>query len=263
MQHSTLDLKKALEKAYIALAPFSDSARWEFESHLTHLTYAVSLLQKFPDGASVIDVGCYIGVLPLALRILGYNASGNDKYIFYSRESGNAYGFTNSELATLKNIWSKHGLVIESVDVTKEKSGKTYDVVLSIATLEHQAYPKLFLENIASFARPGVYIYIATPSAVKLANRFPIFLGRPHMSNIEEFYTNADHFNGHWREYTPQEVATMGRLSGLGVITAIAKQTEPVGFKFNRPKKWARSIARLLAKFIPGTGDSVLVIFKK
>lgn len=263
MQHSTRDLKKALEAAYSTLSPFSDSAQWEFNSHLTHLGYAVSLLDNFPQGASVMDVGCYIGVLPLALRNLGYDASGNDKYIFYSRESGNAYGFTDSELATLKTIWSKHGLVIESVDVAKERSSKTYDVVLSIATLEHQPYPKLFLENIASFAHPGSYIYIATPNAVKLANRFRIFLGRPPMSNVDEFYTNAEHFNGHWREYTPHEVAAMGRLSGLEVVEATAKQTEPVGFRFDRPKKWARSIARLLAHYIPGTGDSVLVIFKK
>lgn len=263
MQHSIHDLREALSGAYAALAPFSDSAQWEFESHLTHLKYAVSLLETFPQAATVIDIGCYIGILPLALRNLGYNASGNDKYIFYSRESGNSYGFTDSELNTLKKIWSKYDLVIDSVDIAKEKSTRTYDIVLSIATLEHQPYPKLFLENIASFAGPGGYIYIATPNAVKLANRLRILLGRPPMSNIEEFYINAKHFNGHWREYTPKEVAMMGRLSGLEVIKAVAQQTEPVGFQINRPKKWGRSIARLLAKYISGTGDSAIVLFKK
>lgn len=262
MKHSTQELRAALEKSFDEFKPFSDSARWEFENHLAHIKNVENILEKLPEQASIIDVGCYIGVLPLALRFLGYNACGNDKYVFYSHESGNAYGFSSDELQTLKNIWKRHNLIIESVDVEKEKSTKKYDVVLSIATLEHQPYPRLFLENVASFAKRGGYLYIATPCAVKLANRFRVLLGRPPLSNIDEFYKNARNFNGHWREYTALEVARMGELSAFKVISARTEAIEPVRFRIQRPKKWLQSIARFFAKYIPGTGDSVIVIFQ-
>jgi 2-polyprenyl-3-methyl-5-hydroxy-6-metoxy-1,4-benzoquinol methylase len=262
-QARALSPRQALAQSYRLLSPFSDSDAWEFESHLRHLNFCLRVLEKLPPGATVVDVGCYIGILPLALRLLGVDASGNDKYIFQSREKGKAYGFSPQELEALKKIWDAHGLRVDALDVTQSKSAKQYDVVLSIATIEHQPYPKQFLENVASFAKKGGTIYIATPNVAKLANRFRFLLGRPPMSNLQEFYMNAHEFNGHWREYTRAELRDMAVLSGLHVEEYASVQMEPVNFQFNRPGKWARSIARLFAYVIPGTGDMNILILKK
>lgn len=262
-QARALSPRMALEEAYAALRPFSDSDAWEFESHLKHLTFVLQTLEKLPPGATVIDVGCYIGILPLALRMLGVDASGNDKYVFHSKQEGKAYGFSAQELDTLKQVWSAHGLRIDALDVTEQKSANHYDVVLSIATIEHQPYPKQFLENVVSFAKSGGTIYIATPNVAKLANRIRFLLGRPPMSNVGEFYMNAHGFNGHWREYTRGELKDMAVLSNVHVESYTSIQMEPVNFQLSRPRKWARSIARLLAHVIPGTGDMNVLILKK
>lgn len=255
--------RNALAQAFAALSPFSDSDRWEFESHLIHLNFVLEAVGKLPPGATVIDVGCYIGILPLALRILGVNASGNDKYIFQSKEKGKAYGFSPEELGALKKVWDECGLRIDSFDVAQSESSQTYDVVLSIATIEHQPLPKQFLENVASFAKKGGTIYIATPNVAKLANRIRFLLGRPPMSNLREFYMNARDFNGHWREYTRGELRDMALLSNIHVEAYKSIQMEPVNFDLTRPDKWARSIARLLAHIMPGTGDMNVLVLKK
>src|SRR3990167_8908113 len=119
--------RSALAEAYAALHPFSASDQWEFESHLIHLNFALRVLKKLPPDATVIDVGCYIGILPLALRMLGVDASGNDKYVFQSKEKGKAYGFSPQELLALKKIWDAHGLRVDAFDVTQEESAKQYD----------------------------------------------------------------------------------------------------------------------------------------
>jgi 2-polyprenyl-3-methyl-5-hydroxy-6-metoxy-1,4-benzoquinol methylase len=258
-----LSPRQALAQAYAALSPFSDSDAWEFESHLIHLNFVLQKLKKLPSDATVIDVGCYVGILPLALRLIGVDASGNDKYIFQSKETGKAYGFSPQELDALKKIWDAHGLRVDALDVAQEKSKKHYDVVLSIATIEHQPYPKQFLENVTSFAKSGGTIYIATPNLAKLANRFRFLVGRPPMSNLQEFYVNAHDFNGHWREYTRAELRDMATLSNLQVEECKSVQMEPITFQFYRPSKWLRAAARLLARFIPGTGDINVLILKK
>ncbi len=259
------EMMAALEKSYTVLAPFSDSARWEFMNHFAHLRYVVEILEKLSTGATVLDVGCYIGVFPLALRMLGYDASGNDKYIFFSKENGNAYGFSNQELEILRNVWNEHGLVINAADILEDSQStpRVYDIVVSIATIEHQPYPKLFLENTGKFAKSGGYIYVATPNIAKLSNRIRLLLGRAPMANIEEFYMNAKYFNGHWREYTPQELALMAQLSKLKVVWYKAQQVESADFHFYSPKKWLRSLARAIAKYIPGTGDTSLILLQR
>ena len=258
-----LSPRNALTQAYAALSPFSDSDAWEFESHLMHLHFVLQALAKLQPGATVIDVGCYIGILPLALRMLGVDAAGNDKYIFQSKDTGQAYGFSAPELDALKKVWDTYGLRVDALDVTKERAAVQYDLVLSIATIEHQPYPKQFLDNVASFAKSGGTIYIATPNVAKLANRVRFLFGRPPMSNLQEFYMNAHDFNGNWREYTRAELKDMALLSHLQVKSCTSIQMEPVTFQLMRPRKWARSIVRLLACVIPGTGDINVLIVKK
>ncbi len=106
-------------------------------------------------------------------------------------------------------------------------------------------------------------MYISTPNIAKLANRIRFLLGRPPMSNIEEFYMNGHGFNGHWREYTCTELSAMARMSGLEVLSSTASQMELVNFNWRNVRKWPRSIARLFARCIPGTGDINVLVAKK
>jgi len=263
MRHSRLEILTALRRSYESLRPFSGKAPSEFNNHLKHLLNIAVILESLPADAAILDVGCYIGLIPLALRYLGYDAAGTDKYVFYSRENGNSFGFSQAELSKLERIWADNGLAISASDNSDRRLDGEYDLVISLATLEHQPYPREFLESLARCAKEGGNIYLATPNGLKLANRMRVLLGRPIVPNIEEFYMGGHDFNGHWREYAVSEVAEMGRLSGLGVVSARTEQIGRIKFLVKKPRKWPRSLARLIGRFVPGMGDTGIVVFKK
>ena len=97
MKSQSKDIHIALDNAYKTLAPYSNKQRWEFDSNLFHLSTIVSHVAVKDK---IIDVGCGIGILALALKNLGYDVCGVDKYVF---EPSNSYNV--SDIDGLKKIW--------------------------------------------------------------------------------------------------------------------------------------------------------------
>jgi len=161
----------------------------------------------------ILDTGCGIGILTLALRLLNYNIVGIDKYVFVPSRR-----FFVEDIDKLKKIWKEHDLSILSHDIFSEKLSNKYDVIISVAVIEHQAYPKFFIKNLMRNLDENGLLYIATPNVVNLTNRLRVLIGRPPLGNIKEFYHDADVFTGHFREYTLSELEVMFCISGLNII---------------------------------------------
>lgn len=247
--------RQALAKAYAVLAPFSDKQRWEFDNNLAHLDF---LTRYVPKEGMVLDLGSYIGILALALKFLGYQVEGADKYLFKTSEA-NAYSVENIE--ALQSVWREHGLAVLDKDILSDVFDKTYDAVISVAVIEHQVYPRLFVEKILGIIVPGGLLYVATPNVTNLLNRFRFLLGRAPLANIEEFFMNAEKFNGHWREYTLGELVQMFELSGMQVLhTKNLQSMRPVWRKLRR---LPQNILRVVARIVPGAGDTNMLLGKK
>ena len=250
-----LSNRQALSKAYAVLAPFSNKQRWEFDNNLAHLDF---LTRHLPHDGAVLDLGSYIGILALALRFLGYHVEGADKYLFKTSEA-NAYSVQHIE--TLQRIWREHGLAVLDKDVLTDAFDKKYDAVISVAVIEHQAYPRVFVEKMLGIIVPGGLLYVATPNVTNLLNRFRVLLGRAPLANIKEFYMNAEKFNGHWREYTLGELEEMFELSGMHVVQAKNMQSmRPV---WRRLSRLPQNILRVVARITPGAGDTNMLLGKK
>ena len=71
--------KEILEKSYKILSPYSDAQLWEFNSNLIHLNLLTKNLSK---DSTILDAGCGIGILALAIKLTGYKIDGADKYQF-------------------------------------------------------------------------------------------------------------------------------------------------------------------------------------
>lgn len=243
---------EALCRAYDELDPFSQKQRWEFDSNLVHLNFLTKYLPK--DG-TILDAGSYIGILALALRFLGYNVEGSDKYLFIPNNT-----YFVGDLEQLKSIWARHNLSVLNQDVITDAPIKKYDAVLSVAVIEHQRYPRLFLDGLKRCVKPGGFIYVATPNLANLANRFRFLLGRPPVQNIERLFKDAEEFNGHWREYTPQELKSVFKLSGLSVVASKTCQSMRPNWK--SLGKLPLNLTRLIARLLPSTGDTNLIVGK-
>lgn len=243
--------KEALLKSYEILSPYSDKQKWEFSSNLYHLNFLTARIKK---DDKILDAGCGIGILALAFRLLGYNIEGVDKYVFKLNNE-----FFSGDLAKLRQIWLEYGLNIIDKDILVDEIGKKYHVVISIATLEHQKNIKLFLGKLLNYLENGGFIYIDTPNVANLLNRFRFLCGRSPLGNIEDFFRGGEDFNGHWREYSMEEVKKMSKLSGINIIQAVNPQTQMAKLDLGSPRRTYLNLFRLLSLLVPGARDANII----
>ena len=257
----TIDLKDALREAYRALAPYSNHALFEFGFNLQNLKF---ITRHIPRQRTILDVGCWIGVMPVALKLLGYNVVGIDKYLFRSDVTSSFY-FGPDDLNKLKSVWKKYGLEILPKDILQDDLDCQYDAIATHDVIEHQRLPKLFLDRIDAHLKPGGTLVLSTPNITNLLNRFRVLFGRAPMGNIEEWYREGENFTGHVREYTRDELSAMLRWSGFEIVEARTVQGQSV--RVRRWTHWPRSIARILANTCvwPSStmGDLNIVVARK
>lgn len=244
--------KQALLRAYALLTPYSDKARWEFNSHLNHLNL---LTRNISKTATILDIGCGIGIAALSLRLLGYDVEGYDKFVFQENTS-----YAVNDLASLCKIWDQQGLQITPNDVFDNNHfTRQYDAVVSIATLEHQSCPRSFLEKVKRSARSGGLIYLSTPNIAHLLNRIRCFFGRPPLGNLQELFETDAKFVGHFREYTLEELMRM--FTWLDIEIVFAKRVQ------DKKPKWPRNLReiyvnllRVVAVIFPKLGETNVII---
>jgi len=244
---------EALTKAYKLLSPFSDKQYWEFDSNLLHL----NLITKYiKPGTSVFDAGCGIGILALALSLLGYQVAGGDKFIFQNNNQ-----FTVHELKKLQAVWYMHNLNIIEFDFLINNLDKKYDMVVSVATIEHQINVKIFLRQLFNMVKSNGFLYIATPNVTHLLNRLRFLFGRtPLFHSLKQFYDQGEHFTGHWREYNLCELEKMCEWGDYKVVLAKNKQGLRPHFKL---RFLHIQLCRLFSYIFPMFGDTSLIVVKK
>ncbi len=248
--------KQALTKAYQALSPYADPQLWEFHNNLVHLRY---ITKHVPQGSTILDVGCGIGIIDIALSLLGYVVTGVDKFLF---EENNV--FTVQDLSGLQSMWQQQGIHITSKDILTESMDETYDAVISIATIEHQKDPKGFIEGLLKPLKKGGVLYIATPSISHVLNRVRFIFGRsPMQAHLPNFFKKGEQYEGHWREYTLRELMQMYQWLHIEILEARNIQSMKPKFSVTKPHTWHKNLFRLLAYMVPGARDTNSIVGKK
>lgn len=248
--------KQALQKSYEILSPYSDKQKWEFNNNLVHLEY---ITKHIPKSASILDVGCGIGILDMALVLLGYNVCGIDKYVFEENNS-----FSVHDVDALRKIWEGQGLRILPKDILSDDLGEQYDAVISIAAIEHQRDPKKFLERmIGSLSSDGM-LYIATPNISHLLNRIRFLFGKsPSEAHFKDFFSKGEKYEGHWREYTLSELRDMFEWLGLKIVDAKNVQSIRPRLFITSLRGLYVSMFRVLSYLIPTSRDTNIIIGRK
>jgi SAM-dependent methyltransferase len=95
-----------------------------------------------------------------------------------------------------------------------------YDLVVCAEVIEHvPVAPQHVVRFIAGALRPGGWLVLQTPNAARIANRVRLLAGSNPFEPLREDSARA----GHFREYTVDELLTLGRKGGLelgGWLTA-------------------------------------------
>lgn len=246
-----MTIKQALGKSYQDFLPLSERWKKEFRMHLHTLKILKKYLGEF-GGKRILDVGCGLGILTQALRNLGTEAEGADKYILIE------WGLEGIEAA-----WERLGCKVAVGDFFTMDCAGGYDAILSENMLEHLPYTqKEFFEKIYAALRPGGILILSTPNLASFLKRARMLFGKSPCWNLEDFFLRKQPF-GHFREFTAEELERMAELSGFTVLDVCARN---IYFKrgwFSNGRKLPQAACWLLSSVFPAGRDNLYLAVKK
>lgn len=168
---------------------------------------------NFQRYSSVLDIGFFVPLIPIALSKLGFRVFALEKLCYYNGALDNIINFARE----------KYGVNILDFDILNDtipKSWETYDVVLLLAVLEHlNGTPKYVLDKVKALLNPTGFLIVEVPNAAALAKRLSFLLkGKPPFPPFEDYYDSEYPFSGHNREYTIQDVKYALERSGFEIV---------------------------------------------
>lgn len=254
-------LIKALDEAYSELIPFSKTYRVDRDRY----AFSLSLIMKVPDirEKRILDIGTGIGLTLVALRKLGIQADGVDRFIFPDAENAM---FGRENIADIEKVWTRYGIIVHNTDILDIRAARALpkaDVIVNEALIEHLKDPRSFLETCRTLLSPGGYLLLATPNAATLLKRIRFLFGRSPNWPIESFFADGEAFTGHWREYTLVELRYMCETAGFTVLESCSKNHLT---KFKSLRQWQKNLRALIASLsavLPNGREMNYVVARK
>jgi SAM-dependent methyltransferase len=163
-----------------------------------------------PSGSRVIDLGCFIPHLPVALARLGYRVTLVERFDLYGP----------SFRVELERLAIREDLEIVDLDLSSESltSLGRGDLVLLMAVLEHlNGSPADLLRRIRPLLGTDGVLLVEVPNIAELGKRLSLMRGQSPLPAYAEYLESAYPFTGHNREMTVAEVLEMLKGTGYGV----------------------------------------------
>lgn len=171
-------------------------------AYQNRLTQTLEMVRKVvAPPASIFDLAAAQGNYSLYLAEAGYDVTWND---------------LREELIGYVKLKHSHGTIRYQPGNVFELPAvqRLYDLILTTEIIEHVAHPDEFLQQVASFVKPGGFIVMTTPNGEYLRNRLPKFSNcpDPYVFESVQFKPNAD---GHIFLLHQDEVYGLAKKSGL------------------------------------------------
>jgi len=216
--HQTLDEIADLRLQDDGITHYNLTYRYglgEKQRYLASLRFANSMISSLNSKPRILDIGCDIGLMAIMFNRIGLEVSAIDKRDPPSQ--GMNYG------RVLKGILSNNNITFKKCNLLSDNipfPDESFDFVYMGAVFEHLPFShKKVMQEIKRVLRSGGYLIMDTPNIAFLVNRVRLLFGKSFMWPIDEFY-NSNNFEGHFREFTLQEMRSILAYSGLKVIRA-------------------------------------------
>ena len=187
---------------------------------------------------NILEIGSFLGVVSISLKILGFNVCALDIPEFYKS-------------STLKSLYERNGIPFTGLNLRNSKlpqESKSLDAVVICEVIEHLNFnPLPVLQEINRVLKDDGNIYIGMPNQASLKNRIKLLLGRSIYNPVEDFFKQLDRNDNmivglHWREYTLNETIELIQKMGFDIVGKYYFQSAGQ-YKSNMLKAILRKIA--------------------
>lgn len=164
--------------------------------------------------ARVLEIGAFFGVVSISLAKLDFVVTASDIPEYMSLPEQEAR-FSRHKIGTAH---------VRLQDFVLPFDDEAFDVVIMCEVLEHLNFnPLPLLKEINRILSDGGMLYLSLPNLASIGNRLSLLRGRSIGVSVESFFSQLDPVaaeiaNGHWREYTTQDIRTMLTRLGFGIV---------------------------------------------
>jgi len=201
--------------------------------------FEIDCLFKLVSPRTILDVGCGCGFHDVLMA----NKSGVEEVI--------GIDYSEKSIETANRIYSHRNVRRHVKDIRRLDAGGKFDLVVSFQVIEHLSDPVGFLKDCRCQSAIGGYVAAITPNRLRLTNRVRALAGAAPKYGDPQ----------HYREYTIDELITLGQEAGLKYFGGFA-----YGMSLRIPKTKAMlmpaPIRLRLGHFLPFAADCFGVVFK-
>lgn len=156
-----------------------------------------------------------------------------------------------------KNVGIDYYLPDENGEFTFPE--KQYGVLMLHNVIEHfHTSPRLLLNKLLHFVRPGGILVVTVPNAANLRKRIYLLLGKTNYNRFEYFYWYPGLWQGHIREYVRNDLLLLNKFLGLEML-----ELNTFHLQLDVLPPFARNMFIVLSHFFPGFRDSWMLISRK
>ncbi len=196
--------------------------------------YFSAVMASLASSAFILDIGNAPGHVAIGCSLMGHRVKG----VNLNAEWRSTYP---QERWLVDFDVIEHN--IEQAQLPFERD--TFDAVLFTEVLEHVAitHPRIVANEIQRVLKPGGVLIFSTPNICNISNMYALLHGNNVFWPMDIFYGSLDRHN---REYTPQEVRTLLKESGLNEVAL---------WGLNDFSNWRTGSAEFATRFVTEYGD--------
>jgi tRNA (mo5U34)-methyltransferase len=177
-------------------------------SYLARLGFPADL-----SGRSVLDIGAWDGFYSFEAERRGASrVLATDSFVWHGKTWGSKEGFLLARRALGSRVEDQE---IEVLDLSPERLGGVFDVVLFLGVLYHMRHPLLALERVASVTAPGGLVIIETHLDL-------LWQRRPAIA----FYGGREYYEDDTNWCGPNRAAVVAMLRAAG-FSQVREQPRP------------------------------------
>jgi 2-polyprenyl-3-methyl-5-hydroxy-6-metoxy-1,4-benzoquinol methylase len=207
-----------IERTYLSViadlraSDFAAPFRLSIAPQRCHIEELRAITARLPSTGRVLDIGTGMGIVPETLLRLGHSVVAVDI------AAGEADSGSLQRLKSLGVEGHFAWVGEEQIPIPDE----SIDVAFAGDVIEHlPTTPKWFLLELMRTLKPGGYIVITTPNAVRLTVRLRVLLGYSNWPPVSQYIDLGQDWRyhmGHHKEYSGPELGGVLRHCGLSDV---------------------------------------------